>query len=200
MIKLACKIPKKVVLACSGGRDSMSALEFLKRGRREITVAYFNHDTPHGDDAEAFLKAFCDKQGISLKVSRYQHKDSQKAPTESSWRTARYEFLSQFNQTVLTAHHLKDAVEWWIFSSFRGKPTLISTIRDDIPVIRPFIATHPDELHHYFGNYPHIEDPTNAELHFTRNFIRHKIIPQALRVNPGIYTTIKNLYRRNDDA
>ena len=58
MIKLACKIPKKVVLACSGGRDSMSALEFLIRGRREVTVAYFNHATSHGDAAETFLKTF----------------------------------------------------------------------------------------------------------------------------------------------
>ena len=52
MIKLACKIPKKVVLACSGGRDSMSALEFLVKGRRDVTVAYFNHGTDHGDDAQ----------------------------------------------------------------------------------------------------------------------------------------------------
>ena len=41
MIRLACKIPIEVVLACSGGRDSMSALEFLVRGKRRITVAYF---------------------------------------------------------------------------------------------------------------------------------------------------------------
>tara|TARA_B100000131_G_scaffold102069_1_gene99073 strand:+ start:18332 stop:18934 length:603 start_codon:yes stop_codon:yes gene_type:complete len=199
VIKLACKIPKKIVLACSGGRDSMSALEFLVRGRRDVTVAYFNHATPHGDDAEAFLKDFCDTQSLPLVVGKYQHKDDQKEPTEASWRVQRYEFLKKQNTTVLTAHHLKDAVEWWIFSSLRGNPALIAPTRKDIPVIRPFITSHPDDLHTHFNEYKHIEDPSNKSTKFTRNFIRHEILHRAERVNPGLYTTIKNMYERHDN-
>lgn len=199
MIKLACKIPKKVVLACSGGRDSMSALEFLVRGRREVTVAYFNHSTPHGDEAEAFLRGFCDRQKIPLVVDRYQHKDARRKPTEASWRTQRYEFLRSQECPVVTAHHLRDAVEWWIFSSLRGRPSLISPVRGDIPALRPFITSHPDELHHHFREYPHIEDPTNRDTRFTRNFIRHEMVHRAERVNPGLYTTIRNMYERSPD-
>ena len=51
------------MLACSGGRDSMSALEFLVRGRREVTVAYFNHSTPHGEDAEIIRQARLGEDG-----------------------------------------------------------------------------------------------------------------------------------------
>jgi len=197
VIKLACKIPKKVVLACSGGRDSMSALEFLVRGRREVTVAYFNHATPHGDDAEEFLGSFCDRQKLPLVVDRYKHQDPLKKPTEASWREKRYEFLKGLESPVITAHHLRDAVEWWIFSSLRGNPSLISPIREDIPALRPFIMSHPDELHHHFRKYPHIEDPTNRDTQFTRNFIRHELVHRAERVNPGLYTTIRNMYERS---
>ena len=55
MPKLACKIPVKVALACSGGRDSMSALDFLLRGKREVKLVHFNHGTPGSLEAEAFV-------------------------------------------------------------------------------------------------------------------------------------------------
>ena len=199
MIKLTCKIPSKVVLACSGGKDSMSALEFLVRGRRDVTAAYFNHDTPHGDEAEVFLRNFCDRQKIPFVSERYIHKDARKEPTEASWREARYEFLASLGLPIITAHHLKDAVEWWIFSSLRGSPSLIAPTREDIPVLRPFMTTPPEDLHKHFGSYEHIEDPTNAETKFTRNFIRHEILPKTLRVNPGIYTTVRNMYEKRSD-
>lgn len=199
MIKLACKIPKKVVLACSGGRDSMSALEFLVRGRRAVTVAYFNHATPHGDDAETFLRSFCESQGFPLVVGKYNHKDDSRGPSEASWREQRYEFLEAQGMPVVTAHHLQDAVEWWIFSSLRGNPALIAPVREDIPVLRPFITSHPEDLHSHFCKYEHIQDPSNNQTVHTRNYIRHEILPKTLRVNPGIYTTVRNMYDRTNN-
>ena len=198
MINLACKIPKKVVLACSGGRDSMSALEFLVRGRRDVTVAYFNHTTNHGYEAEEFLEAFCDRQKLPFVVGRYSFKDGKEEATEASWREERYQFLGQLNSPVITAHHLDDAVEWWIFSALRGNPSLTPIVRKDIPVLRPFLLSRPDDLHSHFGEYPHIEDGSNATDNFSRNIIRHNIVDQALRVNPGLYTTVKNLYTREN--
>ena len=200
MINLACKIPKKVILACSGGRDSMSALEFLVRGRREVTVAYFNHATQHGDAAEAFLREFCDRQKIPLVVDRYNAKVKEKKPTEATWRDARYNFLGRMNLPIITAHHLDDAVEWWIFSSMRGKPNLMPIKRKDMPVIRPFLLSRQSVLHERFCEYPHIEDPTNAQLVHTRNFIRHELVPRSLHVNPGLHSTIRNLYKEKDNV
>ena len=196
MINLACKIPVDVALACSGGRDSMSALEFLIRGRRNVTVAYFNHDTDHADEAETFLRGFCAERGLSFKTARYVHDEAHAKPTEATWREARYGFLSKLGMPIVTGHHLKDAVEWWIFSSLRGNPSLIAPQRDDIPVLRPFITTHPDELHKHFCEYQFVEDPTNKEIEYTRNFIRHEMLGLAMRVNPGLYTTIRNMYKR----
>ena len=200
MIRLACSIPKKVVLACSGGRDSMSALEFLVRGRRDVTVAYFNHDTPHGEAAETVLRGFCDRQKIPLVCDRYVARGEEEKPTESTWRDARYQFLSSFGMPVITAHHLDDVIEWWLFSSMRGNPKLIPIQRQDMDVLRPFLLARQSELHSKFSEYPHIEDPTNKETVHTRNFIRHEIVPKALRVNPGLHNTIKNLYKRQENV
>ena len=174
----------------------MSVLEFLIRGRREVTVAYFNHATDHAAVAERFLRSFCNDKNLSFVTGKYEHDNPGKEPTEASWREQRYAFLSGLGGPVVTGHHLGDAVEWWVFSSLRGNPTLISTTREDVPVLRPFLTSHPDEIHRHFGNYSHVEDPTNAETNYTRNFIRHVLMPNALRVNPGLFTTVKNLYKR----
>jgi len=196
MIKLACKIPRRVVLACSGGRDSMSALEFLVRGRREVTVAYFNHDTEHGQAAEEFLHAFCDRQKLTFVSGRYKHHSNISKPTEAVWREQRYEFLIGQNLPIVTAHHLDDAVEWWIFSSMRGNPRLMPVVREDLEVLHPFLWSRQKEIHEKFREYPHIEDPTNIQPIHVRNYIRHEIIPRALRVNPGLHSTVKNMYMR----
>ena len=174
----------------------MSALEFLLRGRRNVTVAYFNHLTDHGHDAERFLEKFCATQKIPLVISRYNNKYHKEKPTEETWRNARYDFFKSLNKTVITAHHLEDAVEWWIFSALRGSPKLIPVVREDPNVIRPFITTDPKSFHKHFSEYPHIEDPTNSEVKYTRNFIRHEIVEKARKVNPGLSKTIKNLYKR----
>jgi len=191
MVRLACKIPIEVVLACSGGRDSMSALEFLLRGRRRVTVAHFNHGTPHSFEAEEFVREFCASRGIPLKVGRYSNV---KSPTEANWREERYEFLKGLGLPVVTAHHLRDAVEWWIFSALRGKPSLTPVSWENDLVLRPFLLTPPDELWERFDSFPHVEDPTNALDEHSRNIVRHDILNDALRVNPGLFTTVKNLY------
>lgn len=172
----------------------MSALSFLMRGKRDVTVAYFNHNTEHGNDAEGFLESFCSRHGLSYVTARYKHTDLAKKPTEASWREARYEFLASFEIPVVTGHHLQDAVEWWLFTSLRGNPRLTPVVRKDIPVIRPFLLTHPSDLHKQ-SSLPYIQDESNFSDDYSRNIIRNNILEHAIKVNPGLYTTIKNLYR-----
>ena len=177
----------------------MSVLEFLIRGRREVTVAYFNHDTEHGHAAEEFLHAFCDRQKLTFVSGRYKHHTSITKPTEAAWREQRYEFLAEHNMPIVTAHHLDDAVEWWLFSSMRGTPKLMPIEREDIQVLRPFLWSRQKELHEKFDEYSHIEDPSNMQYAHTRNYIRHEIVPRAIQVNPGLHSTIRNMYMRQLD-
>ena len=196
MIRLACKIPKKVTLACSGGRDSMSALEFLLRGKRDVTVAYYNHGTIHGFEAYDFLKATCSSKGLDFVHDVCTEDVPSRKSKEEFWREQRYNFFRTLDGPIVTCHHLDDAVEWWIFSSLRGKGRLIPIERKDPHVLRPFLLTDKSQLHKNLSKYSHVEDPSNKETYFARNYIRHTLTPMCLEVNPGLYTTVRNLYER----
>ena len=51
MIRIIGKLPATVTVACSGGIDSMTVVDFLLKGRRRVHLAYFDHDTPHSKNA-----------------------------------------------------------------------------------------------------------------------------------------------------
>lgn len=193
MIRLACKIPNKVILACSGGRDSMSALEFLLRGRRTVEIAYFNHETEHGKEAESFVAKSAERLGLPYYISMPHSKREKKESLESYWHRERYDFFGKFNVPVVLAHHLSDATEWWLFSSFRGNPNLMPVENPESNVIRPFLLSKKSDLHR-FAEFDHIEDPSNSTTDYARNLIRKEIMPLAEKINPGLQTTVRNLY------
>ena len=195
MPKLACKIPERVALACSGGADSMSALSFLLKGKREVVLLHFNHGTKGSDIAEDFVLRTAEQSKLECVVGR---PEKSLPANEASWREGRYKFFSESNYPVVMAHHLNDAAEWWIFSSLRGNPSLmpIKRYHNGVEILRPFIFFSRDKLvnHNYLGN---VEDPSNKNLKHSRNRIRNKIVPEALKVNPGLLKTVSNLYSRS---
>ena len=197
MIRLSCKIPKKVTLACSGGKDSMAALAFLLNGKREVTVAHYNHGTQHGQIAENFLRQVCTDSGIEFVSERCSSNPPGGESKEAFWREKRYEFFKKLPGPIITAHHLDDAVEWWIFSSLRGDPKLIPVKRNNPLVIRPFLTSSKDQLHRQLGDFLFVEDPTNKDTNFARNYIRHELGPMCLNVNPGLHKTVKKMYMRS---
>jgi tRNA(Ile)-lysidine synthase len=194
LLKLACSIPGEVVLACSGGKDSMAALNFLLRGKRKVKLAYFNHGTDHSAVAESFVKSVASHHGLDLILGKYIHENILKLPSEADWRDQRYDFFRSINKTILTAHHLNDVAEWWLFTSFRGNPKTIPIKRSDPEVIRPFIKTTQEKFHSICRPKKWVKDPSNLNKKFSRNKIRHDIMPSVLKVNPGFLTTVRNLY------
>ncbi len=197
MINLACKIPKKIVLACSGGKDSMSALDFLLRGRREVTVAYYDHGTQHGKNAFEFVKNICNNHNLPFVYGKCNVTPPPGVSKENFWREHRYEFFKSLREPIITGHHLDDAVEWWIFSSLRGNPRLIPVKRENPKILRPFLWSCKKDLHTQLKRFDYIEDPTNENTNFARNYIRHNLGPLCLNVNPGLAKTVRNLYERH---
>ena len=171
----------------------MSALEFLLRGRREVEIAYFNHKTDHGDKAENFVTLMAADLGLSCYVGYPVSEKKRKESQEAFWHRERHSFFEKFKSPVVLAHHLSDAVEWWIFSSFRGKPGLMPVRKPLSNIMRPFLLSKKEDLHR-FKKYNHIEDPSNQSTEYARNFIRREISPLAKIINPGIETTVRNLY------
>jgi len=190
MIKLLGKLPRKLYVACSGGVDSMAALDFLRRNH-EVTAAFFDHGTQSSLRALEFLTKYCSLNDIPLvdgAVMRERRKDES---LEEYWRDERYKYFDYLDGTVVTAHHLDDAVETWIWSSLHGQPKLPQYCRGK--VLRPFMLNTKQDLLDWCTtkNVPFYTDESNYDTRYTRNYIRHEMMDHVLRVNPGIQKTIK---------
>jgi tRNA(Ile)-lysidine synthase len=190
LIRLLGKIPSRIYVACSGGPDSMAALDFLRRSYRDITVCYFDHGTPHSKDAEAIVKDYCHDFGIPLLVSSCQNEKSSKESWEEYWRNERLSFFHSLDGPVVTGHTLDDVCEWWIFTSLSGQPRLIPG--NNRNVIRPFMLTKKQAMTSWCdkNDVKFVNDPTNFSDKFMRSFIRKNIVPHAMYVNPGFYKVI----------
>lgn len=192
MIKVLKNIPKvEFGIACSGGVDSMAILDFLLKGKYKPHVLYFNHNTEHGDDAEKFIKNYCESKGLKLTIGRTDV--NPKSNKEKVWSDLRYDFFSKFNFPIITCHHLDDCVETYIFSCLRGFQSVIPYSRDN--VIRPFLLNEKSTFEKWCERHkvPFIQDESNFSNDHSRNRIRNKIVPESLKVNPGLKTVVKKM-------
>ena len=192
MIRIIGKIPPKVVVACSGGIDSMAFVHFLLQGKREIELAYFNHDTKHGQDAEQFVRDFALENNMTLHIGRVKGTKGKRS-IEEFWRDERYAFFDTLDSDyIITCHHLDDCVETWIMSSLHGAGKVIP-FRRSSNIYRPFLMTEKKSIKRYAEkhNVSWIEDPSNSGTHYMRNYVRKHIVPHALKVNPGLRKVLR---------
>ncbi len=194
MIKLACKIPQSVEVALSGGSDSMAALYFLKSSNRHVTAAFFHHGTETSEKSYERVVEACRLLEVPLRIGRITSHGSEVKNLEATWRKERYEFFSYSENPVVTAHHLDDAVEWWIFSSLHGEGKLIPRIRDGY--LRPFLLCRKFDLTQICDkhNVDYYEDKTNFLQDRPRVLIRNKMMYDCLKINPGLHKVVKKKY------
>lgn len=185
-------IPDKVYLACSGGMDSMVVFHFLSRAGRDVKCLYFNHGTKHGDMAQSFLEGFLGPQLVVGYIDGVVPKGRSK---EDFWRERRYMFLDGFvDRKVITCHHLDDQIETFIHGLVHGVVgKTICYSRDNY--LRPFLKVRKSIIEGYSQrhNIQFVHDPSNDDVRYTRNRIRHKIVPELLKVNPGLYKSLAKL-------
>lgn len=177
----------------------MVLLDFLSR-KHHVNAAFFNHGTENSSAALNFVKDECSSRNIELVVGTIVGSRKKQQSQEEFWRESRYEFLDQF-PLVVTGHHLDDVVETWIWSSLHGTSSLIPYKRNN--VIRPFLLNRKSNIQHWAEtkNVKWCEDLSNLDYNFTRNFIRHKLVPNALQVNPGMHTMLrKKLVERYENS
>ena len=191
MIHVTGKIPRRVAVAVSGGIDSMAALDFLRRSH-EVVVLHYNHGTPYAPKAEALVRAYCMEHKLTIVIGRCNEEMPAGVSKEAWWRDQRYKFFTEATSLpIVTAHHLDDQVENWIFTSMNGNPFLIPHSRDQF--IRPFVTTEKNDFTLWCvrKGVPTIDDPTNDDTKYRRNYIRHTMMPHVLAINPGIKKTIR---------
>lgn len=194
MFKLLCPIPRSVYVAVSGGVDSMAALNFLARSH-DVAAVFFDHGDSHALGTLDFIKDYCRKIDVKVLDGALMRSKKNEESLEEYWRSERYRFFDhvceQEQRLVVTAHHLDDAVETWVWSALNGSPKLPSIWRGQI--LRPFLATPKRDLVDWAvrHNVPWMEDPTNGDSRRTRNIIRTEGMDFIHKVNPGIDTMIR---------
>lgn len=198
MIHILGHIPQEALIACSGGPDSMAVLDFLSNSR-SVSALFFNHGTETSHKSEAIVKEFCKTKKVPLTIGRIARERDKKESLEEYWRNERLRFYQQFDGEIITAHNLDDAVETWIFSSIHGKPSLIPFRYKN--VIRPFLTTQKRTLLSWCirKEVPFYIDPSNCDVDsFPRARIRNIIVPEILKINPGIYKVVKKMLLSRD--
>ena len=198
-----------VLAALSGGADSMALLHFFKE-RQEILglsglfAAHLNHRLrgAESDRDEAFVRTVCKEWGIPLTVERADVGALAAGGAEgleAAGRRARYAFLRRTaeklaEQTggravrIATAHTLSDQWETILLHLTRGSGLRglcgIAPVRD--AVIRPLLDCTRAEVEDYCraNGIPFITDSTNADERYSRNRIRHTVVPILSELNP----------------
>lgn len=193
MIKLLGSLNKKerYWMAVSGGVDSMAAYHFLKQMKYWVQPLFFDHHTLTSEKASRWLHRHPDMQSLQGSADIKWSEKPKGLSDEEYWRNERYSFFKACRATVITAHHLDDAVETWVWSSLHGQSKLIPYRHAN--VIRPFLATPKAELKSWAERHgvEWIDDESNFNLKYQRNYIRHVLMPQILTINPGIQKTIR---------
>ena len=189
-----------LLIAVSGGIDSMVTLDFFVRsqGVENMIALFYKHSNDMNADKEySFVASVCAQKNIAMSIG-FQNEIYKSGSLEKFWRDGRRKFFEMHGDMVITGHHLDDAVEWYLFTSFRGDAKVMPYKTGN--TIKPFILHKKEDFYEYAEKYDvkYIEDETNADPEFgSRNAIRNNILPEVLKINPGIHTVVKKKIMEN---
>lgn len=210
-----------VLCAVSGGADSMCLLHALCQLREQrgiqVRAAHYNH-TLRGAESErdeVFVTRQCERLHVPLSVGRGDVAEAARQSgrgVEETARAMRYAFLRQTAQAVdaqviATAHNANDNAETLLLHLIRGTGlrglTGIAPVRDGI--IRPLLTTTRQEIEDYLAQcaVPFVQDSTNADQTYTRNRIRHSLLPLLEDICPGAQQRLNQtaaLLRADEDC
>lgn len=196
-----------IVCGISGGSDSVCLLHLLYSLKDKYALKIYAVHINHGIRATAkrdedFVKNLCDKWGIAFFPFHYnvpQMAKEQKISEELCGREVRYAAFhetAQKNgcQSIFTAHNKNDNAETFLLHLIRGSGSggLSSMQPKSGSLCRPLLFCTKAEIEEYLrqNNITWVEDETNNTDLYTRNFLRHEIIPRLRQINPSAEDTI----------
>ncbi len=210
LIKRYHMLPEEGLVLCavSGGRDSMCLLSWLlelsERYGFTVAAAHFNHGL-RGEAAARdaqFVRDWCAQRAIPCHMGQG---DTASAAAEHGWsmeeaaRELRYAFLDRTAEEtgavrIATAHHMGDNAETVLLNLTRG--TGLRGLSGIAPVrgiyIRPLLETSREEIEGYLSarGVPYVDDETNDAAVYTRNRLRHEVLPLLAELNPQVVECI----------
>lgn len=194
---------QKVLLAVSGGVDSMVMMELMYRKEIQLGVVHFNFGL-RGKAAEQdaqLVAAESHQKNLpfyQFDFDTQKYAEENKVSIQMAARRLRYQKLEEIRAEhaydyIATAHHKNDLTEGLLLNMVRGTGLHglkgIDAIQNGI--IRPLIAWKKSEIYDFAqkAQIPFREDASNQEVYYKRNFIRNKIIPELKTLNPALEDT-----------
>ncbi|WP_300173910.1 tRNA lysidine(34) synthetase TilS [uncultured Aliivibrio sp.] len=195
-----------LVVALSGGMDSMVLLRlasiYAKERHLECIAVHVNHGlSQHAFEWEEVCQAHCDGLSIKLYIERVQLTVSAQDSLEEVARKARYQVLErhlQSNSLLLTGQHQDDQVETFFLALKRGSgPAGLSSMPSIIPLFkgykcRPLLNQPRSDIERYAqkNRLEWVEDESNKDTRFDRNFLRHEVVPNLVTRWPSFASAV----------
>ncbi|MBL3656332.1 tRNA lysidine(34) synthetase TilS [Fulvivirga sediminis] len=205
-----CKYSDRLLVAVSGGVDSMVLATLLKQSKYSFTIAHcnFNLRGAASDEDEVFVKKFAKSIKVDCITESFNTKDyaeNKGVSIEMAARELRYQWFDKLLaekglKYLVTAHHLNDSLETTLYNLAKG--TGISGLRGirvkNNRLIRPLLWATKDEIL-CFASQNKIQwrdDVSNFSDDYMRNKIRNNVVPELRKINPSVETTFVNTQKR----
>jgi tRNA(Ile)-lysidine synthase len=212
--KKLCDSQDKVLLAVSGGIDSMVMLHLFKECGFTIGVAHANFQLreSESDGDEKFVEAICKKDAIPFFTTKFEtenYAESHHISIQMAARDLRYKWFSEILKEqnfdfIATAHHLNDSIETVLLNLVRGAGLegLDGIASINKKVIRPMLFATRLEIENYAreNKIEWREDRSNATDDYSRNFLRHQAYPLLKELNPSFEETFKESIQKISGA
>lgn len=202
------------LIALSGGADSVALLLKMKEEGRAGAAAHCNFHLRGAESErdEAFVRQLCAAQGVRLFVAQFDTAAEAARTGESvemAARRLRYGWFEELCRThgfeaVAVGHHREDNAETLLLNLVRGTGlhglTGMPPAREG--VVRPLLGWDKADILRFLAErgQDFVTDSTNADTHYRRNFIRHKVLPLLQSLNPQIVPTLCDTARRLGEA
>ena len=206
----------RLILALSGGIDSMVLADLLLKMKADFVAAHCNFHLrgEESDGDEQFVREFAEKNGIQCFV---KHFDTEKYAAEHgisiemAARDLRYAWFEELRQKlgydkIVVAHHADDQAETFFINLLRGAG--LNGLKGMKPqngvIIRPLLWASREQIHQYAVENQILwrEDHTNAESVYLRNKIRNQLLPVFDELHPearqGLYKSLEHLSSENE--
>jgi tRNA(Ile)-lysidine synthase len=208
----------RLLLAVSGGIDSVVLCELCKQAGYNFTIAHCNFQL-RGEESERdeqFVKNLGKEYEAEVLINRFdteKYAKENRVSIQVAARELRYSWFSELlahdsplttRDFLLTAHHLDDNIETMLMNLFKG--TGISGLRGMLPkqgkIIRPLLFAKKEELLAFAKEHrlKWVEDSSNESDKYSRNYIRHQLIPLVEKIYPEAESNLANNLLRFREA
>ena len=207
-------IGKKLLLATSGGLDSMVMAHLFKSLKFEFALAHCNFQLRGNESLEDqfFVQNYADANAINVFITQFDTQsfaNDYKLSTQVAARELRYNWFYELLETqkydyILTAHQADDTIETFLIHLIRGSGLdgFTGIPAQNESVVRPLLSFSREEIASYAAANGILwrEDSSNASDKYLRNKIRHDIVPLLKELNPSFLTSFQNTQKYLNEA